>query len=140
MWRCFAVFMQPKLVRMSAYNSRTMFQQDETTCHTSDTSMEVVKEMFSGKVISRRGDIIWPPRSPDLTPTDIFLWFRKQNVRQQSKNSKSIKGKLQSANEIDPSTNIPARISKLKSQIRGMSYSSRASHTIWFFNNKWQGN
>jgi hypothetical protein len=25
-------------------------------------------------VISRFGDIVWPPRSPDLTAPDFFLW------------------------------------------------------------------
>ena len=30
--------------------------------------------MFPQKLISRRGDITWPPRSPDLSPADFFLW------------------------------------------------------------------
>ncbi|CAK1591148.1 unnamed protein product [Parnassius mnemosyne] len=30
--------------------------------------------MFPNKLISSRGDIPWPPRSPDLTPCDFFLW------------------------------------------------------------------
>lgn len=36
--------------------------------------MAVVKQMFPGRLISKRGDILWPPRSPDLTPPDFFLW------------------------------------------------------------------
>lgn len=55
-------------------NSRTWFQQDGATSHTSNQSMETVKQMFPGRLISRRGDILWPPRSPDLTPLDFFLW------------------------------------------------------------------
>jgi hypothetical protein len=30
--------------------------------------------MFPARVISRRGNIEWPPRSPDLNVCDFFLW------------------------------------------------------------------
>ena len=36
--------------------------------------MEVLREMFPGRLISLRGDIGWPARSPDLNPCDFFLW------------------------------------------------------------------
>ncbi|KOC58819.1 hypothetical protein WH47_02294 [Habropoda laboriosa] len=37
--------------------------------------------MFNGRVISRGGDINWPPRSCDLTPLDFFLrGFLKSEV------------------------------------------------------------
>ena len=46
--------------------------------------IEVVKFLqtkFHGRVISRRGDVNWPPRSCDLTPLDFFLWgFLKGKV------------------------------------------------------------
>ena len=29
---------------------------------------------FQGRWIGRGGPIRWPPRSPDLTPLDFFLW------------------------------------------------------------------
>ena len=31
-------------------------------------------EMFPGHLISLRGDIDWPARSPDLNPCNFFLW------------------------------------------------------------------
>ena len=34
--------------------------------------MGVLREMFSGHLISLRGDIGWPARSPDLNPCDSF--------------------------------------------------------------------
>ncbi|KAJ4452067.1 hypothetical protein ANN_03583 [Periplaneta americana] len=34
----------------------------------------VLCRMFPGHIISRRGDIPWPSRSPDLTVCDYFLW------------------------------------------------------------------
>ncbi|CAF1626249.1 unnamed protein product [Rotaria magnacalcarata] len=36
---------------------------------------------FSSKWIGRRGPTSWPPRSPDLTPCDFFLWgWAKEEV------------------------------------------------------------
>lgn len=67
-------FFFPQLHQFEPFNERTWFQQDGATCHTSNESMVVVNEMFEGKLLSRRGDIPWPPRSPDLTPCDFFLW------------------------------------------------------------------
>ena len=50
------------------------FQQDGATAHTAWKPMAVLREMFPGRLISLRGDISWPVRSPDLTPCDYFLW------------------------------------------------------------------
>lgn len=67
-------FFIPELHRHVGYNNRTHFQQDGATAHTARDSMAKVRELFPGKLISRFGDIAWPPRSPDLTPCDFFLW------------------------------------------------------------------
>ena len=57
------------------------FQQDGATCHTTRANMALLQETFLGRVISRRGDINWPPRSCDLTPLDFFLWgYAKDRV------------------------------------------------------------
>lgn len=66
-------FVRPKLTYFHDMN-RVWFQQDGATAHTSRRSMEVLREMFPGHVISLRGDIGWPARSPDLNPCDYFLW------------------------------------------------------------------
>jgi hypothetical protein len=50
------------------------FQQDGATCHTAGKTMELLREKFPGRVISRNGDWNWPPRSCDLSPCDFFLW------------------------------------------------------------------
>lgn len=67
-------FLVPELQNFPGYNKRTLFQRDEATSHMSNTSLPRVREIFSGKFISRRGDKNWPPCSPDLTPMDFFLW------------------------------------------------------------------
>ena len=35
--------------------------------------------VFEDRIISRRADIIWPPRSCDLTPLDYYLWDTVKN-------------------------------------------------------------
>lgn len=70
----------PQLQEHSAYSSRTWFQQDGATCHTGRTTMDQLRELFPQKLISRFGDITWPPRSPDLTPMDFFLCGRAKST------------------------------------------------------------
>jgi hypothetical protein len=50
------------------------FQQDGATAHTARASVAAVRQLFGNHVISRFGDIYWPPRSPDLSVCDFFLW------------------------------------------------------------------
>ena len=49
------------------------FQQDGAKALTARESVAVLREMFSGRLISLRGDISWPARSPDLN-CDYFFW------------------------------------------------------------------
>ena len=50
----------------------TWFQQDGATSHTARISMAAVRQLFGNRVISKNGDISWPPRSLDLTVCDFF--------------------------------------------------------------------
>jgi len=37
--------------------------------------------LFPGRLISLRGDMEWPARSPDLSQCDVFLWgYLKEEV------------------------------------------------------------
>ena len=47
------------------------FQQDGATCHTSNESMNEIESFFDDRIISKA---LWPPRPPDLSPPDFFLW------------------------------------------------------------------
>ena len=47
------------------------YQQDGATIHTSNASMLEIESFFRDRLISKN---LWPPRSPDLTPADFFLW------------------------------------------------------------------
>ncbi|GFU14567.1 putative DD41D transposase [Trichonephila clavipes] len=50
------------------------FQQDGATCHTAHATIDLLKDTFGDRLISRFGPVNWPPRSCDLTPLDYFLW------------------------------------------------------------------
>ncbi|GFU44562.1 putative DD41D transposase [Trichonephila clavipes] len=50
------------------------FQQDGATCHTARATIDLLKDTFGDRLISRFGPVNWPPRSFDLTPLDYFLW------------------------------------------------------------------
>ena len=44
------------------------FQQDGATCHTAEAT-----PVFEDRIISRRAEVVWPPRSCDLTPLGYHL-------------------------------------------------------------------
>ena len=50
------------------------WQQDGAPAHYVLVVREWLDEWFPNMWIGRRGPIEWPPRSPDLTPPDFFLW------------------------------------------------------------------
>ncbi|GFW94320.1 transposable element Tc3 transposase [Trichonephila clavipes] len=50
------------------------FHQDGATCHTARATIDLLKDTFGDRLISRFGPVNCPPRSCDLTPLDYFLW------------------------------------------------------------------
>ncbi|GFW45371.1 transposable element Tc3 transposase [Trichonephila clavipes] len=50
------------------------FQQDGAICHNPRAKIDLFKDTFGDRLISRFGPVNWPPRSCDLTPLDYFLW------------------------------------------------------------------
>jgi hypothetical protein len=69
-------FLRPKLDDIFGEHGaeNVWFQQDGATAHTSRRSLRILREMFPGHIVSLRGVKGWPPRLPDLTPYDFFLW------------------------------------------------------------------
>ena len=55
-------------------NSQLLFMQDGAPPHFARNVRDWLNENFSMRWIGRRGPVEWPPRSPDLTPMDFFLW------------------------------------------------------------------
>ncbi|GFT73421.1 uncharacterized protein TNCV_150251 [Trichonephila clavipes] len=50
------------------------FQEDGATCHTARATIDLLKDTFGDRLISRFAPVNWPPRSCDLTTLDYFLW------------------------------------------------------------------
>jgi len=53
-------------------NHNLWFQQNGAMPHVVVIGMAVFRHLFPQWVISRFGDVPWPPRSPDLTAPDFF--------------------------------------------------------------------
>ena len=51
------------------------FQQDTATCYPAEATLDVsLRPVFEDRIISRRADVVWPPRIYDLTLLDYYLW------------------------------------------------------------------
>ena len=42
--------------------------------HIAEATLDVLRPVFEDCIISRRVDVVWPPRSCYLTPLDYHLW------------------------------------------------------------------
>lgn len=73
--------MQTSAARQNIAWADVYFQQDGAPAHYSRLVREYLDLVFPNRWIGRLGTIAWPPRSPDLTPLDYFLWgFLKDKV------------------------------------------------------------
>jgi hypothetical protein len=56
--------------------------------------MACLRQLFPGRLISRYGDLPWPPRSPDLAAPDCFMGLTegkgKQNKAQDRTGTKGL--------------------------------------------------
>ncbi len=64
-------FFIPELLQSGMDMSEQYFQQDGATPHTARESVQLLRTHFDNRLITNPQ---WPPRSPDLTPPDFFLW------------------------------------------------------------------
>ena len=67
-------FLEPELQRLGVESQTPWFQRDGATAHAVRTAMRLLNEMLPARVISQRGNIEWPARSPNLNACDFFLW------------------------------------------------------------------
>ncbi|GFW77070.1 uncharacterized protein TNCV_2725001 [Trichonephila clavipes] len=47
---------------------------NKTAQHVTRATIDLLKDTFGDRLISRFGPVNWPPRSCDLTPLDYILW------------------------------------------------------------------
>lgn len=60
--------------------SRIYFQQDGAPAHNAAVVIQFLRREFNDRLIATNGPVFWPPRSPDLTPLDFFLWGTIKNL------------------------------------------------------------
>lgn len=68
------ITLYPDLEEPDIHHRDLFFQQDGAPPHYALPVRAYLDEVFPNRWIGRRGMIEWPPRSPDLTPLDYFLW------------------------------------------------------------------
>ena len=64
-------FLYPQVADLQ---SQVIFQLDGAPPHWSLDVRNSLTESFPDRCIGSGGPIFWPPRSPDITPLDFFLW------------------------------------------------------------------
>lgn len=57
-----------------------VFQHDGCPVHTSRIVKDFLNQQYGDQWIGRNGPIQWPPRSPDLSPLDYFIWGRAKEL------------------------------------------------------------
>ena len=50
------------------------FQQGGATCQTAGATFDFLCPFFEDHIISRSAEVVWSPRSCELTPLDYYLW------------------------------------------------------------------
>ena len=55
-------------------NHDWIFMQDGASPHTTILLRQFLNTQFPNRTIGRNLNTDWPPRSPDMTPCDFFLW------------------------------------------------------------------
>lgn len=68
-------FVLPKLRDLPEEEQQLIiFQQDGAPPHIFRPVKDILREFFGPRIISRHFPEQWPPRSPDLSPLDYWLW------------------------------------------------------------------
>ena len=49
------------------------FGFNRTMCHTAEAILDVLRPVLEDRIINRRADVVWPPRSCNLTTLDYYL-------------------------------------------------------------------
>lgn len=87
----------PEIRRKSGENFENIwFQQDGAPAHFGREVVRFLNENFPNQWIGRRGEIEWPPRSPDLAPLDYFFWgcLKERVYKIQPRNLEELRNKI----------------------------------------------
>jgi len=70
----------PLMIRSQMY-----FQHDGAPPHYTRHVRDYLDESFPNRWLGRGGPVAWPPRSPDLTPLDYYLWGHMKTLVYETK-------------------------------------------------------
>lgn len=103
-------FLIPHLQQNDINVRDVWFQQDGAGAHTAAPTLTLLKSVFPGKVLSKGGSEAWPPRSPDLTLPDFFLWglIKAQVYRSRVPSLAALKRRIRAAFNAVPSATLKA--------------------------------
>ena len=75
------------------------FQQDGAPAHRATETRNRLRDRFQDRLIAKGVGHDWPPRSPDLTPPDFFLWgyLKSQVYKGQPKTIQELKKAVEKA-------------------------------------------
>lgn len=84
----------PLLIRQNLW-----LQMDGAPCHNAEIVRNYLNRQYRDKWIGTYGPMEFPPRSPDLTPLDFFLWGAVKNMvyKTKSNNIEQLKLKISDA-------------------------------------------
>ena len=76
MYACGFSVLQMRQFCLFTYAPRSKWASSEkiASCYTAEATLDVLCPVFEHRIISRRADVVWPPRSWDLTLLDYYLW------------------------------------------------------------------
>lgn len=63
-----------------ALRSNIIFQHDGAPAHNAHIVRDYLNAQFPNRWLGTYGPIEWPPRSPDITPLDFFLWGHLKTI------------------------------------------------------------
>lgn len=94
------------------------FQQDGAPAHFTWTVRRHLDAEYGERWIGRGGPVPWPPRSPDLTPLDFFLWGRVKDLvyNDESTSSEDLRNRI--VNAFDTMKRDIVVLSGLRQQLR----------------------
>jgi hypothetical protein len=94
--------------------------------------MTVLKEMFPARVISQRGNIKWPARSPDINACDYFLWryLKSTGYKKYPRTTKDLKQNIREEVASVPPTMLQQVMQNFQKRLLGECVDNNGRHLI----------
>ena len=62
------------MIAETRFDENIWWVQDGAPCHRLRVVTDRLRELFGHQVVTLNREVEWPQRSPELTPSDFFLW------------------------------------------------------------------